>query len=73
MNYPDSTNDSEKKEILFQNEISEKGQHPEFVDFYLKKSYKGEILNKKHLIFLNYSIEFKIEDCTYDYLKNVRI
>ena len=41
MNYPDLENDSEKKEILFQNEISEKGQTSEFIDFYLKKNSIG--------------------------------
>ena len=41
MNYPELQEDSEKKEILFQNEILEKGLKAEFLEYYLNKTSKG--------------------------------
>ena len=39
-----NTEDSEKKEILFQNEILDKELKSLFFDYYLKKNSKGKFL-----------------------------
>jgi len=41
MNYPNVSEDSEKKEILFQNEILEKGLKSEFLEYHSEKYMKG--------------------------------
>ena len=38
---PDSSEDSEKKEILFQNEILDKNLKNQFVGYYLQKNNAG--------------------------------
>ena len=43
MNYPDLSEETEKKEILFQNEILEKGLKSEFLEYTLNKTSKGLI------------------------------